>query len=321
MAQTKKRSGKAGIRYDRLIVLIVALALVITLMVLLVKGIIGAFSGTGDSLPNGTADNTEQQTTPPAAAPAEYEAVQLSYSDVQSGNLVLVNGATEYMFPEKMESENIVVLDNKTQSYTVGDNVTKMNRTALKAFNDMLDAFCGEKAISNVRFVNGYRTKAAQDSRETTYSEPKGGFSEHNTGLCVDIGMYDAKGECYYSPTGEYAWINDNCDKYGFILRYAPDKESYTSSKGEEYHYRYVGVPHAYYMKKNNLCLEEYLTLLANDYKYSTAKLEVTCYNKEYEIYYFTAAFEGETTVYVPTNREYTISGDNFGGFIVTAEK
>lgn len=323
MTHNRKGSKRSGIRYDRLLILLLALALVITLLILLIKGIANAFSdddkAPDSSLKNNPSTQTTEETKP--SAPAEYKAVTYKYSDIQKGNLILVNPAQEYMFPAEAESENIVVLDNKTQSYTVGDNITKMNRGALKRFNEMMDAFCSEKGISSIRLVTAYRTKEAQDKRAESNGEPKGGFSEHNTGLCVDIGVYDAKSEGYYKPEGDYAWINDNCDKYGFILRYSAAKESYTSNKGEEYHFRYVGTPHAYYMKKNNLCLEEYISLLSNDYKYEKAKLQITCYNKEYEVYYFTAAFEGDTTVYIPSDKESTVSGDNFGGFIVTVEK
>ena len=36
-------------------------------------------------------------------------------------------------------------------------------------------------------------------------------------------------------------------------------KKEITKIEYEYWHYRYVGVPHAYYIMKNNLCLEEYL--------------------------------------------------------------
>lgn len=324
----KKRSKYSGIRYDRILILFVALVVIVTLIVLLITGLADVFRGSDDtvssslSAPDSTSEASGIQTE---ATPPEYETIRYKYSDIQKGNLILVNNDNEYTFPAEQEDENVVVIDNKTQSYTVGDNITKMNATALKAFNDMMDDFCDETGISSLRFVSGYRTKEVQDARAANADisdEVMGGFSEHNTGLCVDIGVLDAAGEGqFYSPTGDYAWITENCDKYGFILRYSPDKESYTSNSGEVYHFRYVGVPHAYYMKKNNLCLEEYLTKLSTDYKYGDKRLEITCYNKEYEVYYFAASFEGETPVYVPTGREYTVSGDNFGGFIVTAEK
>ncbi len=50
--------------------------------------------------------------------------------------------------------------------------------------------------------------------------------------------------------------------EYGFILRFAKDKQEITGITYEPWHYRYVGVEHARYMTEHNLCLEEYLELL-----------------------------------------------------------
>ena len=76
-------------------------------------------------------------------------------------------------------------------------------------------------------------------------------------------------------------------------------------------------------MVKNNLCLEEYLSLLANDYPFDRTHLNFAADNgKNYEIYYVKAAPADSTTVIkVPADSSYSVSGDNFSGFIVTIEK
>ena len=61
---------------------------------------------------------------------------------------------------------------------------------------------------------------------------------------------------------GDYAWLTENAWRYGFILRYPPEKADVTGIGYESWHFRYVGIPHAWYMQENNLCLEEYLDLL-----------------------------------------------------------
>ena len=83
---------------------------------------------------------------------------------------------------------------------------------------------------------------------ETWVSVP--GTSEHQLGIAVDI-----SGEVYEI----YAWLRDNSWKYGFILRYPPDKTAITGVSGEEWHYRYVGIEAAEEMYEKGLCLEEYL--------------------------------------------------------------
>ncbi len=50
------------------------------------------------------------------------------------------------------------------------------------------------------------------------------------------------------------------CMNYEFVLRYPKDKVHITHVPYKPYHYRYVGINHAQKMRKQNLCLEEYLS-------------------------------------------------------------
>ena len=74
------------------------------------------------------------------------------------------------------------------------------------------------------------------------------GTSEHQLGLSVDILGDDA-----------IAWLTEHCWEYGFILRYAADKEPITGIIDEPWHFRYVGKAISMDMKDSGLCLEEYL--------------------------------------------------------------
>ena len=81
------------------------------------------------------------------------------------------------------------------------------------------------------------------------------GTSEHQTGLAVDInadGINSAGREVY-------RWLDQNAYRYGFILRYPSDKTGITGISNEPWHYRYVGVTAAAEIRRQNLCLEEYL--------------------------------------------------------------
>lgn len=92
------------------------------------------------------------------------------------------------------------------------------------------------------------------------------GTSEHQTGLCADItDIYREFKTKKLENTDTFKWLNENCDKYGFILRYPKDKEDITKVIYEPWHFRYVGEPAAKYIKEHNLCLEEFLDLLNND--------------------------------------------------------
>ena len=88
------------------------------------------------------------------------------------------------------------------------------------------------------------------------------GYSEHETGLALDIVAVDYQLlDENQETTEENIWLRENCWKYGFILRYPADKEDITQIAYESWHFRYVGKEAAEYITKNGICLEEYLEL------------------------------------------------------------
>ena len=84
--------------------------------------------------------------------------------------------------------------------------------------------------------------------------------SEYHTGLCVGLlgsgcnTVYDVK------PNMKFVrWLEENCYKYGFILRYPEGKEEITGIEYEPYCYRYVGQEAAVEIMGKKITLEEYL--------------------------------------------------------------
>lgn len=111
-----------------------------------------------------------------------------------------------------------------------------------------------------------YEKKVSEYGEETakTIVLPPG-TSEHQTGLSADItDIYREFKTKKLENTDTFKWLYKNCDKYGFILRYPKDKEDITKVIYEPWHFRYVGVNAAKYIKENNLCLEEFLDLIKN---------------------------------------------------------
>ena len=83
------------------------------------------------------------------------------------------------------------------------------------------------------------------------------GFSEHQTGLALDIVTYDIQGN-EFENTDEFKWLQENAHNYGFILRYPKGKEYITGYNYESWHYRYVGVELAQKIKASNLTFDDY---------------------------------------------------------------
>jgi D-alanyl-D-alanine carboxypeptidase len=77
------------------------------------------------------------------------------------------------------------------------------------------------------------------------------GYSEHQTGLAVDV---SAKGQgcaiyTCFAKTSAGKWLAANAYKYGFILRYYNGQTAIHGYQFEPWHFRYVGVEVATLMK------------------------------------------------------------------------
>ena len=118
-----------------------------------------------------------------------------------------------------------------------------------------------------IRAISTYRTLEYQKNLYDNYVKKDGvenadtysarpGYSEHHTGLAIDI---DNESLSYnnFENTKEFTWMMDNAYKYGFILRY-PKDTTITGYIYEPWHYRYVGINVATYIKEHNITFEEY---------------------------------------------------------------
>ncbi|WP_394919155.1 M15 family metallopeptidase [uncultured Robinsoniella sp.] len=105
---------------------------------------------------------------------------------------------------------------------------------------------------------NGMTEEEAYE--QATRTVMPAGYSEHETGLAVDIvALSNQLLDDSQESTPETQWLQENCYKYGFILRYPKDKTDITGIDYESWHYRYVGKEAAAYIKKHDLTFEEYL--------------------------------------------------------------
>lgn len=120
----------------------------------------------------------------------------------------------------------------------------------------------------SLRSVSAYRSYQTQQGLYNHYVSIDGkanaerysarpGYSEHQTGLALDINT--ASISAHFENTAEYAWLQANCAKFGFMLRYPQEKESITGYRYEPWHYRYVGQAIAQTCMDQGLTYEEYL--------------------------------------------------------------
>ena len=160
---------------------------------------------------------------------------------------------------------------NKLSSDFVPNNLVKFekeycssecpmdNEEVVKAFYEMAKAIREENLTIYVN--SGYRSYQDQEKIYNEYTKLYGenydvahaGFSEHQTGLTVDIGV---KGGTF-KGSKEEAWLKKNSYKYGFILRYDSGKVKITGYN-EPWHFRYVGKEIAKDIYEKGITFDEY---------------------------------------------------------------
>lgn len=102
---------------------------------------------------------------------------------------------------------------------------------------------------------NGYVADKGVAATEATSARP--GFSEHQTGLALDIGDADAGSSCDFSvcfadtPAGQ--WVAAHAAEHGFVIRYLPGEETVTGYSAEPWHLRYLGAAVAQDMRAREI--------------------------------------------------------------------
>lgn len=329
----RRRVNKDGVLTLLFIALIAII--VIVLIVFLVKAIASSGEPSKTTEPSQTASTPAQTTatdpsqttstettspTPTTEAPVVqgYTPITLTPSQVLRGPLVLINETNQYTMPTG-DDNTLTSLYNQPgfkTSYRLKNSHVALRYEIIEKFAAMID-------MLKARFAS---TSLAEDSllitNAGTVNDPNAvlDYSDENvSGYSFDIRVYiTSTGKNRRLNADEQAWLADNCARYGFVLRYEEGKESTTGVLADLYHFRYVGIPHSTYMKANDLCLEEYISLIKN-YTYKSP-LTITNGAKRYDVYYVKLAGP-ETTAYVPSGAIYEISGNNVDGFIVTVEK
>ncbi len=107
-----------------------------------------------------------------------------------------------------------------------------------------------------VELYDAYVKRDGKEAADTYSARP--GYSEHQTGLAADINAADSS----FEDTPEAIWLDKNCYKYGFVIRFPKGKEQYTGYTYEPWHLRYVGERIAKEIHNaGGISLEEYYNL------------------------------------------------------------
>ena len=231
-----------------------------------VGAVAGAESNDGAADSGAASDPTESPTVrpapaepPPPASVDTFDRVAHSLDDPMS--IWVVVNKLRPLTPQDFEPPDLV---DVPVEYT---NEPLLRQEASDAVVAMFQAAFDEAGLE-LASNSAYRSYAAQenvyDGDDLTTARP--GFSEHQTGLTIDIGPLS--GECSLNEClaelPEGIWLRDNAWRFGFILRYPADKTAVTGYSFEPWHFRFVGVPLATEMHETGVVtLEEFFGLPA----------------------------------------------------------
>lgn len=336
MAKGDNRRGrkKYRVRYDRIVVLI----LIIVIICVLVSSCVNLVNGKDnrenapefpktttiaptEAAKKTTAKNTNVESEAPTETTAVSPFTTASYApeEAYKGDLVLVNADYEYIFPEN-DIEAITIVGNRNDCYQAGDYVTKLDKEVLIQLNALMEAYAASmnSDTTNVFVQDGFRTYDEQVERHNSGKSKtfSAGHTDYHTGRTFDMFLMNSDSSTGYSYFAADEWFSKNCGSYGFILRYPEDKQEETGENPRTYTYRYVGVPHAVYINEQQLCFEEYIEKVKG--YTNEAPLEISAGGHTYNVYYVAMEENGNTDIPVPDSAEYTVSGSNTGGYIVT---
>lgn len=169
------------------------------------------------------------------------------------------NYLTEDYVPENLENINSsYALSNMKMVSEAKNAFENLSKDAAKQNLKVIAMSTYRSYEYQVDLYNRYVKTDGKEAADTYSGRP--GNSEHQTGLAVDV--YNVK-DTYtnFEKTKEYTWMQDNAYKYGFILRFPKDKENETGYEFESWHYRYVGLEAAKYIKEHNISFEEYCAI------------------------------------------------------------
>ena len=213
--------------------------------------------------------------------------------------------------PLTKEIDNRLIISVKNSVPVLLEGVA-LHKTALGAVRELFAA--AQDAGVELNVSSGYRSYSQQQqlyqgATDKSLVQPPN-CSEHQTGLAVDI-FPTGETESTLASSHAGQWMQKNAWRYGLILRYPEGKQSITGISHEPWHYRYIGMPHAWFCMQDDLCLEEYIQFLKDSGGY-----QVALDGKEYTVVYQVSQ---DGLLYMPERGDYTVTSDNSGGYIVTA--
>lgn len=227
----------------------------------------GVFGGKPSDDAVEASTSAQPQKTPESSSPVPPTFNKAAHSLDDPGSVWVVVNKLRALQPSSYEPPDLVTVP---VDHT---NVPKLRAEASVAATELFAAAAAENLslIAQSAFRNHSQQTRIYDEDVVANGEPyassytaRPGFSEHQTGLAIDIGA--ANGSCSFrdclAELPEGHWLAANAWRFGFILRYPADKTQITGFAFEPWHFRYVGMLLATEMHDTGIrTLEEFFDL------------------------------------------------------------
>ena len=225
--------------------------------------------------------------------------IELEKEEIYCGNLLLVNknyplrdNNVKGLVPADVRFPNILMKRDVA-------NVLQLIFEKISAGNSIVPVSGYRSLEEQTAIYDGSLKDNGEDFTRKYVALPN--HSEHQTGLAIDLGLNEKEID-FIRPDFPYVGICNEFRKaapdYGFIERYAKDKEEITGISHEPWHFRYVGYPHSKIMQENGFSLEEY-TQFIKAYLEDKKYLFEQAHRAEIEIYYVPAK-DDKTLIKIP---------------------
>lgn len=256
-------------------------SIVLIAAIVLIVWVIGSGLGNGDNDEQNSTPSQTESTDNTSSEVESKEPIDTTPQPIQIGNFqgdanftktILVN--IKNPLPEDHDyNANLMVFPSEYKWYSQAEVYRKIDKDIWPYLKAMMDAaradgvdigiisawrdYGTQKTLYDAQIEKwldkGYSQEDAVKEASSRVAVP--GTSEHHTGLAVDFNTTQQS----FENTKAFAWLKENAENYGFIMRYEKEKMDITGGIiYEPWHWRFVGINIAKEMNSLDMCYEEY---------------------------------------------------------------
>ncbi|MBO5649532.1 MAG: D-alanyl-D-alanine carboxypeptidase family protein [Clostridia bacterium] len=212
--------------------------------------------------------------TPPIAFTADLSLYE-EYMNPKDRDAYLLLVNEQYPLPQSYVPDTVEIVDIRLD----GRPLQYLDFTAERAAHAMIMELASN-GFSDVNILLGYRSYSKQrnyfetvvaDYMKTMTEEQariaassiaqKAGCNPQQAGTSIIMHNLEDTTTAF-SREAAYAWLAENCWKFGYIIRYPADKTAETGMAFQPYFFTFVGRYHAMRIMESGLSMEEYVMQL-----------------------------------------------------------